>query len=71
MALIRVSNHFIDDEEMFEVLLSAFDTIERVKTEYQITVFKVSGEEIPKGDVFIEPLFYKFEGVRPFIIEWN
>lgn len=73
MALIQVSYCLLDNELLFEALMNAFDEIAEVKDDpyYKRKVFRVQREEITKEDVVICPTFYHFEGVIPFIIEFE
>jgi hypothetical protein len=73
MALIQVSYCFIDNSEMFDLLIDSFDTVEEVRDEplYGRKVIRVQHEEVPKEDIVICPSFCRFEGVRPFVINYN
>ncbi len=71
MALIHVSYELIDNEEMFNLLCDSFDEIKEVRDDPYYKILRVQHEEIPKEDVVICPEFYRFEGVKPFIIGFD
>jgi hypothetical protein len=73
MALIQVSYELIENNEFFDILVDSFDGIKEVLDEpfYKRKVFRVVHPEVPNDDVVICPSFVMFEGVRPFIIEYD
>jgi hypothetical protein len=71
MAIIRVCKELIEETELFDVLVNSFDSFEKVKEEVGVTIFRVHHEEIPREDVVIMPEVIKFDGIKPFVIEWE
>lgn len=73
MALIQVGYCILDDPELFDIICDSFDSVEEVKDEpeYKRKTIRVQHEEITKDDLVICPSIYKFDGVRPFIIEFD
>lgn len=73
MALIQVSYDIIDNPELFNLLCDSFDSVEEVKDEpiYKRKIIRVQHEEITKQDKVICPSIIRFDGVKPFIIEFD
>ncbi len=73
MALIQVSYCLLDSPDIFDILLDSFEKVEVVKNEpyYKRKVLRVQHEEVTPEDTVICPILYSFEGVRPFIIEFD
>lgn len=73
MALIQVSYELIDDPELFDLICDSFDSVQEVKDEpfYRRKTIRVQHEEITKEDKVICPSMISFEGVKPFIIEFD
>lgn len=73
MAVLHVSYCFLDNEECFDVLMDSFDEVREIGDDpfRMVKILRVQNEEVPREDVQICPEFYKFEGVRAFIIEYD
>lgn len=73
MALIQVAYDLIDNKDLFDRIMSSFDSVEFVRDEPQRKhkVFRVQCEEITKEDKVICPELYQFAGVNPFIIQFD
>jgi hypothetical protein len=69
MALLEISKTILD-EEVFNAILESFDTFQFLSESYYMILYRVQREEVPKEDILINPLFIRFEGIRPFIIEF-
>lgn len=73
MALLILSEELAKQEELFEALVDSFDSIQEVSRDrlYGTITLRVQCGEVPQEDKVICPLMYQFEGVRPFIIEYD
>lgn len=73
MALIQLSYQLIDDPELFNLICDSFDSVEEVKDEplYRRKTIRVQHEEITKDDKVICPEIISFDGVKPFIIDFD
>ena len=73
MALLIVSEELVENEEVFELLINSFDSIEEVSRDAirKTRTIRVQHAEIPKEDKVICPEMCEFEGVKPFIIEFD
>lgn len=73
MAIIKTTSEFLDNEELFDLLMEAFDKIEQIRMEANgIHVFRVQSDEVPKEDKQISFLAQRLAaGVKPVITQFE
>ncbi len=75
MAVILVSNELMKDEEIFETVLNSFDSFEDISNfedrHYNRTRLRVLNDEVPKDDIILDPLLYRFDNIKPIIISYQ
>lgn len=71
MALLQISREIVSDGELFDLIANSFDSLEQVEQKVHHIVFRVQNEEIPKEDKVICPDMCRFDGIKPFIIDWG
>lgn len=71
MAILKCKRSLVEADWFNSVLNNAFDIVEEIGKEYpDVIVFGVQRPEVPTDDTIINPMFYSFEGVVPFIIDF-
>lgn len=73
MAIIKVAQELVQNEEFFNVILESFDTFEDLGWDYykNVRALRVQHEEVPKEDIQITVEFMHLYGVKPFVISYN
>lgn len=71
MALLVVHRDIWNTGFYRQLLHSAFDKIELTDRYNDRFVFRVYHSELPDDETIIEPSFYEFSGVYPFVIDWG
>jgi len=72
MALILITIELYNQDWAADLLHSSFDSVHIVQRRpNNMLVLDIQDPEVPAENIFINPIAYAFEGVKPFFIDFG
>lgn len=71
MAILIISNHFLKDPEIWNMISDYCTSMEILKSDNIGTVMRVNNDELPTQDYLVDLVCHQIAGVTPFISSFN